>query len=107
VSLASFSSDGGRGKDSSFTEDKEVAKTIYGYAQSERTPDEETWAALDAAVVRVAPSMDSQAVGNMLWSYATLGGNRTTQDYLHLSRLHYCIPCMQYCNRLHAVSSVN
>jgi len=55
-----------------------VANTLWSYATLKRTPNDKTWAALEAAAVRVARHMNSQDVANTLWSYATL--NRTPED---------------------------
>jgi hypothetical protein len=45
-----------------------LSKSVLG-----RTPGDETWAALESAVVRVAAEMVAQAMTSTVWSYATLG----------------------------------
>jgi hypothetical protein len=55
-----------------------VANTLWSYATLKRMPEDEKWAALETAAVRVARDMNSQAVANTLGSYATL--ERTPGD---------------------------
>jgi hypothetical protein len=50
-----------------------VANTVWAYATLGRSPEPETWRALETAAARVAPSMVPQGVANTVWAYATLG----------------------------------
>jgi hypothetical protein len=43
-----------------------VANTVLSFATLGLTPGAEMWAALQAAVVRVAPDMNAQALANTL-----------------------------------------
>jgi hypothetical protein len=51
---------------------QEVSNALWGYATLGRMPADETWAALEAAVGRVARDMTSQGLANTLYGYATL-----------------------------------
>jgi hypothetical protein len=51
---------------------QDVANILLSYATLKRTPEDKTWAALETAAVRVTWDMDSQAVANTVFAYATL-----------------------------------
>jgi len=43
---------------------------VYAYGTMKRMPGDDTWAALEATAVRMAPGMKAQEAANLTWAYA-------------------------------------
>jgi hypothetical protein len=52
---------------------QEVSNALHAYPSLGLMPGAEARAALEAAVVRVGPSMSPRVLSTTIWSYATLG----------------------------------
>jgi hypothetical protein len=49
-----------------------VANTLWAFSKLERIPNDKTWAALETAAGRVAPTMNPQNVANTMWAFSKL-----------------------------------
>ena len=45
-----------------------VTNVLYAYATMGRIPRDDTWTALETAVVRAIPDMNAQDVSNLMWA---------------------------------------